>query len=135
MDAPLSAGWKPALRPAVRAIDHVQLAIPSGGEARARGFYGALLGLPETPKPADLAGRGGCWFEDGALKVHLGVDPDFRPARKAHVAFAVEDAPGLAQRARELGCEVVEAEPLAGRARAFVFDPFGNRLEFLEAAR
>ena len=117
-----------------RVIDHVQLAMPAGGEAEARRFYGALLGLPEVAKTAALAARGGCWFEDGALKVHLGVDPEFRPARKAHVAFTVEDVSGLAQRARELGCEVIEAEPLAGRPRAFIFDPFGNRLEFLEAA-
>ncbi len=116
------------------AIDHVQLAIPSGGEARARGFYGDLLGLTEVAKPTDLANRGGCWFEDGALKVHLGVDPEFRPARKAHVAFAVDDLAALVRGAREGGREVIDAEPIAGRARVFVFDPFGNRLEFLETA-
>ncbi|MFX8270408.1 glyoxalase, partial [Acinetobacter baumannii] len=69
---------------AVLALEHVQLAMPKGGEDAARGFYGAVLGLTEVAKPAELAGRGGCWFEAGAVKLHLGVEDDFRPARKAH---------------------------------------------------
>jgi catechol 2,3-dioxygenase-like lactoylglutathione lyase family enzyme len=115
----------------LQAIDHVQLAIPVGGEEAARGFYGALLGLAEKPKPAGLAGRGGCWFEDGGLKVHLGVEEPFRPARKAHVAFRVDDVAGLAARARAGGFEVADDRQLPGQERVFIFDPFGNRLEFL----
>ena len=115
----------------LEAIDHVQLAIPSGGEEKARAFYGALLGLGERPKPAELAGRGGCWFEGGALKVHCGVEEPFRPAHKAHVAFRVDDVCALAARARREGFEVVEDQTLAGHERVFIFDPFGNRLEFL----
>jgi catechol 2,3-dioxygenase-like lactoylglutathione lyase family enzyme len=115
----------------LQAVDHVQLAIPRGGEEAARGFYGALLGLPEQPKPAELAGRGGCWFENGAIKVHLGVEEPFTPARKAHIAFKVDDVASLAARARAGGFEVVDDKNLPGHERAFIFDPFGNRLEFL----
>src|SRR5262249_25076277 len=71
----------------IRAIDHVQLSMPAGRESEARAFYEGILGIPEVPKPAHLTTRGGCWFERGSLKVHLGVEPDFRPAKKAHPAF------------------------------------------------
>ncbi len=119
----------------LEAIDHVQLAIPAGGEAAARGFYGALLGLAELPKPKELAKRGGCWFESEAVKVHLGVEEPFRPSRRAHIAFKVDDVASLAARARNGGFEVVEAGDLPGHERVFIFDPFGNRLEFLRPVR
>ncbi len=115
----------------LQAIDHVQLAIPRGGEETARAFYAGLLGLSEQPKPAELAGRDGCWFQSGPLKVHLGVEEPFHPARKAHIAFRVDDVAALAARARTVGFEVVEDQSLPDRHRAFIFDPFGNRLEFL----
>ena len=115
----------------LEAIDHVQLAIPRGGEDAARGFYGSLLGLSEQPKPGDMAKRGGCWFERGALKLHLGVEDPFTPARKAHIAFRVDDVAGLAARARVNGFEVTDDRELPGHERVFIFDPFGNRLEFL----
>jgi catechol 2,3-dioxygenase-like lactoylglutathione lyase family enzyme len=115
----------------LQAIDHVQLAMPAGEEARARAFYGDLLGVPEQPKPAELAGRGGCWFETPRVRVHLGVETPFTPARKAHVAFRVDDVAGLAARARAAGYEVVDDRALPGHERVFIFDPFGNRLEFL----
>jgi len=115
----------------LQAIDHVQLAMPRGEEDKARAFYGELLGLVETPKPAELAKRGGCWFESGALRVHLGVEDPFRPARKAHIAFRVDDVSALATRARSEGLEVVDDADLPGHERVFIFDPFGNRLEFL----
>ena len=114
------------------AIEHVQLGMPAGGEAQARRFYQEALGIPEQPKPPDLAARGGCWFERGALKVHLGIDPDFRPARKAHAAFAVEDLPALRAKLEANGFPTRDDAPLTGFARFFVDDPFGNRLEFLE---
>ena len=79
----------------LEAIDHVQLAIPAGGEDAARAFYVGVLGLVEQPKPPELAKRGGCWFE-GAVKVHCGVEEPFRPARKAHIAFWVNDVGGWA---------------------------------------
>jgi catechol 2,3-dioxygenase-like lactoylglutathione lyase family enzyme len=109
------------------AIDHVQLAMPPGGEARARAFYGDVLGLSEVAKPARLAARGGCWFERGAVRVHLGVEPGFRPARKAHPAFRVADLPAVVARCLEAGF-AAEAD---GEQRAYVDDPFGNRIELV----
>jgi catechol 2,3-dioxygenase-like lactoylglutathione lyase family enzyme len=115
----------------LRAIDHVQIAIPVGGEDQARPFYGDLLGLTEVAKPAELAKRGGAWFE-GAVKVHLGVEQDFRANVKAHVAFEVEDVAGLAARAEAAGYEIKANDEIDGVERVFIFDPFGNRLEFLK---
>jgi catechol 2,3-dioxygenase-like lactoylglutathione lyase family enzyme len=113
-------------------LDHVQLAIPPGGEDRARAFYAELLGIPERPKPANLAARGGVWFERGELKLHAGVDEQFRPARKAHAALQVEGLAELVGRLRDAGVRVVDDESLPGYARVYVDDPFGNRLELLE---
>lgn len=113
-------------------LDHVQIAIPQGGEAAAREFYAGLLAIPERAKPANLAARGGVWFEAGELKLHAGVDPDFKPARKAHPAFIVEDLAALVERLRAAGVRVTSDEPLAGYERVFVSDPFGNRVELLE---
>lgn len=114
------------------AVDHVQLAMPPGEEERARAFYDGLLGLAEEPKPANLAARGGCWFGSGSARVHLGVEADFRPARKAHPALRVDDLGELLARLRGAGVEVVDDEPLEGYDRAYVHDPFGNRIELLE---
>lgn len=119
----------------VRAIDHVQLAMPAGGEDAARAFYTGLLGLPETPKPPNLAVRGGCWFETPTVKVHLGVEADFRPARKAHPALLVDGLAELVDRLRSAGVELVDDEPLAGYERIYAYDPFGNRLELLEPTK
>jgi len=116
----------------VRRLDHVQLAMPAGREDDARAFYQDLLGIAEAPKPPHLAVRGGCWFEDGDVKVHLGVDADFRPARKAHPALEVQDLPGLLATLRAAGVAIVDDEPLEGYDRAYVDDPFGNRIELLE---
>jgi catechol 2,3-dioxygenase-like lactoylglutathione lyase family enzyme len=116
----------------IRAIDHVQLAMPAGGEDEARGFYEGVLGLPEVPKPPHLAARGGCWFEAPGVKVHLGVEADFRPARKAHPALLVADLPALVAELRAAGARVVDDEPLEGYDRVYVDDPFGNRIELLE---
>ena len=113
-------------------LDHVQLAMPPGGEERARAFFGGALGIPEVPKPPELARRGGCWFEHGELKIHLGVEKDFRPARKAHPALQVSDLAGLIGKLKELGYPVKEDEPLEGYQRVYVHDPFGNRIELLE---
>jgi catechol 2,3-dioxygenase-like lactoylglutathione lyase family enzyme len=116
----------------IRRLDHVQLAMPAGGEARAVAFYEGLLGIARVPKPPHLAERGGCWFERGDLKVHLGVDPDFRPATKAHPAFVVDDLHALAGVIAAAGHRVDPDQPLAGYDRLYVDDPFGNRIELLE---
>jgi len=113
-------------------IDHVQLAMPTGREEAAREFYGRLLGIPEVPKPAELRKRGGAWFEQGEVRIHLGVDPEFRPARKAHPGLRVRDLQGLVSRLRDAGCEVSDHDSLGGARRVFVADPFGNRLELIE---
>lgn len=113
-------------------IDHIQLAMPEGREDLAREFYGTLLELNEVPKPAELAKRGGVWFERGAVKIHLGVEAAFRPAKKAHPGLLVQDLSRLAQRLKQAGVEVIEDGLLPGYQRIFVADPFGNRLELLE---
>jgi catechol 2,3-dioxygenase-like lactoylglutathione lyase family enzyme len=110
----------------------VQVAMPAGQEDLARRFYGELLGLPEKPKPPHLARRGGVWFERGELKIHLGVEREFRPARKAHPALLVDGLEALALALRAAGHEVIEDEPLDGFDRVYVSDPFGNRIELLE---
>lgn len=116
----------------VYAIDHVQLAMPAGEEEKARAFYNGVLGIEETPKPPNLAKRGGVWFEQENLKIHLGVDKDFRPAKKAHPALLVEGLNGLIEKCRGAGYEVISDEPLEGYNRVYVSDPFGNRIELME---
>lgn len=108
-------------------LDHVQLAMPAGGEAAARAFYTGILGIPETPKPPHLAARGGCWFESPLLKLHLGVDRDFRPARKAHPGLKVDDLTTLCATLTAAGYQVISESP----TQAYTNDPFGNRLELL----
>ena len=112
-------------------IDHVQLAMPAGEEPAAIAFYEGLLGIPQVPKPPELAGRGGCWFEDGDLRIHLGVDAGFRPARKAHPALVVAGLPALAARLEAAGVRIAP-EPSPGHLRFDVEDPFGNRIELIE---
>jgi catechol 2,3-dioxygenase-like lactoylglutathione lyase family enzyme len=110
----------------------VQLAMPPGGEDVARAFYVGVLGLSERLKPPELAVRGGVWFGSGPVQIHLGIDQDFRPARKAHPAIKVEDIDALATRIRAAGHEVHFALDLPGYRRFYTSDGFGNRLEFLE---
>lgn len=116
-------------------LDHVQLAMPAGREDDARRFYSGLLGLPEIVKPPELAQRGGAWFEHGRVKIHLGVEADFRPARKAHPGLLIDGLSELVARLRAAGYAVTDDEPLPGYARVYVSDPFGNRLELLEPGR
>jgi catechol 2,3-dioxygenase-like lactoylglutathione lyase family enzyme len=120
--------------PAIVALDHVQLAMPPGEEARARQFYTGLLGLPEVPKPPVLAARGGAWFEAAGVKLHLGVEKDFRPAKKAHPGLLVSELEALVVRLREAGVQVTPDEALPELGRYYVEDPFGNRLELLPLA-
>ena len=111
---------------------HVQLAMPPGQEPRAEAFYARVLGLQRVEKPAELAGRGGCWFRGAGVELHLGVEQDFRPARKAHPAFLVEDLDELERRLRDAGVDVSPDVQLEGHRRFYAVDPFGNRLEFIE---
>lgn len=117
----------------VLSIDHVQIAMPAGEEEKARSFYINLLGFVEIPKPTELAERGGAWFQSGGVRVHLGVEADFRPARKAHPAFLVNDLNELTAKARSMSFEMDLTQPsLDGYMRVHVFDPFGNRIELME---
>lgn len=113
-------------------LDHVQLAAPANCEDAARAFFGDLLGMTELPKPANLAKRGGVWFQCGAQQLHIGVQADFVAAAKAHPAFAIQNLDALRTHLIQNGVTVIDDEPLAGADRFYVQDPFGNRLEFLE---
>lgn len=113
-------------------LHHVQIAIPTGGEEIALGFYGGLIGLQQVAKPANLIKRGGIWFSTATLQLHLGIDQDFVPAKKAHVALEVPDLASLRVRFAAAGVAMTEDEPLEGYDRFYVSDPFGNRLECLE---
>ena len=115
-------------------IHHVQLACPPGSEAALRDFYHGVLGLGEIPKPAALAGRGGCWFRGHGIELHLGVEQDFRPARKAHPGLLVRDLDAWAGRLRAAGHPVQPDGDFPGMRRFYSEDPLGNRLEFLEPA-
>ncbi|MBJ6125782.1 VOC family protein [Microvirga splendida] len=113
-------------------LDHVQLAIPAGAEELCRPFYAGMLGMREVPKPAALAGRGGLWLESGSVRIHLGVEENFRPARKAHPAIAVADLDALARLLSEAGHEPAWDDAIPDLRRFYVEDPVGNRIEFME---
>ena len=115
----------------ITGLDHVQIAMPVGGEDAARRFYAGVLQLPEIDKPAVLAVRGGVWFQCGAVQLHLGADAAFSAAKKAHPALAVGDWPALMARLASHGVEAQPQETVNGRARANIFDPFGNRVELI----
>jgi catechol 2,3-dioxygenase-like lactoylglutathione lyase family enzyme len=118
----------------VLSFDHVQLIMPAGGEAAARRFYGEILGLPEPPKPEAMVKRGGAWFEQGPIKIHLGLDPGFAPSAKAHVGLVVSELNALRTALEAAGHTVDDGQPFDGRRRIFVDDPFGNRLELIQGA-
>ncbi len=114
-------------------IDHVQLAIPPGGEAAARRFYGELLGLREVPKPEAMRARGGLWFDAGTFQIHLGLEPDMRPSLKMHPALVVTELDAFVARLVAAGCEWKPAEELPDVRRGHTKDPAGNRIELVEA--
>lgn len=116
----------------VTALHHVQLAMPAGGEDKARAFYARVLGIAEIEKPPRLKARGGCWFEAEGVRIHLGVEAGFRPARKAHPALEVDDLKAIVARLGKAGYPAHVDEPLPGYDRVYVDDPFGNRIELLQ---
>jgi catechol 2,3-dioxygenase-like lactoylglutathione lyase family enzyme len=119
--------------PHISGIDHVQVAIPVGADEAARAFYGGVLGLVETPKPAPLNASGGMWFIAGPSQLHIGSQADFIPAKKAHPAFVIEDFAAYCAQLTARGVAVCEEAPAYGRRRAGIEDPFGNRVELIEA--
>ncbi|MFE1366683.1 VOC family protein [Streptomyces anulatus] len=114
------------------AVDHVQLAAPPGTEDALRAFYADALGMTEVPKPPVLATRGGCWFASGPVRLHLGVEEDFHPAKKAHPGLRVTGIEAYAARLETHGVRVEWDGALPGHHRFYAHDPVGNRLEFLE---
>ena len=118
----------------IEGLDHVQIAAPADCEEEARRFFGELLGLPELPKPEPLAARGGAWFQVGAQELHIGVEANFEPARKAHPALRVGNVDELATRLEAAGVDVRWDDELPGIRRFYAEDPWGNRLEFLQRA-
>ncbi len=114
------------------AVDHVQLAAPPGSEHLLRGYYIDALGMTEIPKPPVPAARGGCWFQAGSVQLHLGIEKDFRPAKKAHPGLRVTDIEAYAARLAAHGAQVTWDDDLPGHLRFYSEDPVGNRLEFLE---
>ena len=119
--------------PPFSAIDHVQLAAPADSEDAARHFYRDLLGMQEIAKPPLLAKRGGVWFVSGPVQMHIGIEEDFRAARKAHPALRCNHYDALVKKLRTAGVEVSEADDVAGVRRAHIHDPFGNRIELVAA--
>ncbi|HEX9922306.1 MAG TPA: VOC family protein [Anaerolineae bacterium] len=113
-------------------LDHIQLAMPPGGEAQARRFYRDLLGLIEVKKPEPLAARSGCWFEGQGTIVHLGVQKEFEPARKAHPAFLVSDLEHYRQVLEAGGAPIIPDNVLPNIRRFYTADPFGNRIELIQ---
>jgi catechol 2,3-dioxygenase-like lactoylglutathione lyase family enzyme len=113
-------------------LDHVQLAMPAGGEAQARAFYGSLLGMRELEKPMELAGRGGCWFAAPGTQLHLGVEANFVPARKAHPALRVDDLEALRTVLSAAGMPITPDDTLPHVRRFYTADPFGNRIELIQ---
>ena len=114
------------------ALDHVQLAAPPSSEDLLRPYYVDALGMTERPKPPALAANGGCWFQAGAVQLHLGIEEDFRPAKKAHPGLRVTGIEALAARLEAHGAHVTWDSGLPGHRRFYSSDPVGNRLEFLE---
>ncbi len=124
-------GWKPRVM-LIKRIDHIQLAAPIGSEEQARLFFQDILLLDEVEKPEALQKNGGVWFSNGHVHIHVGVEPSFTPAKKAHPAFEVTDIEALASQIREKGLSIQVDAQLPGAKRFYVDDPFGNRLDFLE---
>ncbi|MEH6889596.1 VOC family protein [Bacillus sp. JJ864] len=116
----------------IQGIDHVQLAAPEGCEEKARAFYGDILGLEEIPKPAELRKRGGCWFLCGSQELHIGVEQNFSPAKKAHPAFYVQHIGNLQENVTQKGVSVTVDTARPDVTRFYIVDPFGNRIEFME---
>jgi catechol 2,3-dioxygenase-like lactoylglutathione lyase family enzyme len=116
----------------VLSLDHVQIAIPVGAQAQAREFYVGILGFTEIAKPAEMAGRSSIWFIAGPVNLHLGIEPDFQPAKRAHPAFVVDGIDEILVACKRAGLATKPDSSFSGFRRVHVFDPFGNRLELMQ---
>jgi catechol 2,3-dioxygenase-like lactoylglutathione lyase family enzyme len=118
----------------IHAVHHAQVSIPVGAEDEARAFYCGILGMNEVPKPESLAGRGGFWLELGSFQIHFGAEDGIdRERSKAHLAYLVSDLESWRVSLAEAGCKIVDGIPIPGYIRFEFRDPFGNRVEFLQA--
>ncbi len=117
----------------IEGLDHVQLAMPPGGEGKARWFFSDLLEMKEEEKPEPLASRGGCWFRSGNVILHVGVEKEFSPQKKAHPAFSVRDLDELTAVLKANAFAVTPDHSIPGRRRVYAADPFGNRIEFIQS--
>ena len=117
----------------ILSLDHVQVAIPVGGEKRAREFYTGILGFSEIEKPASMAGRNSIWFAAGAVNLHLGIEPEFHAAKRAHPAFIVDDLDEILAACERAGLTTKPDTSFNGFRRVHVLDPFGNRLELMQS--
>ena len=115
-------------------FDHVQIAIPATASERCRKFYSGLLAIEEVPRPVELHSREGFWLSGAGVNIHFGVDPNFTPAKKAHLAFRVADLDGLASQLEAEGLPVNWDTTLPTIRRLFTEDPVGNRLELIQEA-
>jgi catechol 2,3-dioxygenase-like lactoylglutathione lyase family enzyme len=115
-------------------IDHVQLSMPPDGEDEARRFYGQILGLREIAKPSELAGRGGCWFVGSDAAIHLGREDGFTAHAKAHPALLIRDLRSAREALAAAGVGIEEDDSRMDVDRCYVRDPFGNRIELVDAA-
>lgn len=120
---------------AILSIEHVQIAIPVGGEDRARAFYTGILGFVEVDKPAAMAKRNSIWFTAGSVSLHLGLEPDFHAAKRAHPALVVHGMDQILTACEREGVTVKPDVSFNGFRRVHIFDPFGNRLELMEPSR
>ena len=119
----------------ILSIDHVQIAIPIASENRARAFYSGILGFTEVAKPPQMAERKSIWFIAGAVNLHLGIEPDFTPAKRAHPALIVEGLDAILAACERAAISAKPNTSFNGFRRVHVFDPFGNRLELMERAK
>lgn len=122
----------PGMTSRVARIDHIQIAAPEGCESAARDFHGSVLGMKELEKPPALRARGGCRFASGSQQVHIGVERNFQPARKAHPAFVVFHLDELRGTLKDRGVAAADDHDLPGTRRLYAEDHWGNRLEFIE---
>jgi catechol 2,3-dioxygenase-like lactoylglutathione lyase family enzyme len=119
----------------ILSLDHVQIAVPVASEGRARAFYSGILGFAEVPKPTEMAERKSIWFVAGGVNLHLGIEPNFTPAHRAHPAFVVEGLDAILASCARAGIPTKPDTSFNGFRRVHVFDPFGNRLELMERAQ
>ena len=117
---------------AILSIEHVQIAIPMGSEDRARAFYAGILGFVEVEKPVTMAKRNSIWFRAGSVSLHLGLEPDFHPAKRAHPAFVVDGMDQILAACERANITIKPDVSFNGFRRVHIFDPFGNRLELME---